>query len=227
MRHLLPVYRATYLPAYESDGIPYIRWTIHPVCDQVAGNITQRSTGPPNTHMTVSISGPVHQPAPRGKISLPAASPPIPSITKLPAESRPRRPPRSRASGRRSRPDPGGRRRPTRDLRACPTRARTSKSPWGSRPHVDQARSVQPPHPGGGAGFFDLPQIGKTDPRQKPTGTRRTGTTNGSVTPKLRTSIQYRDRFGVEPICRVLTEHDMQIARAATTPTGARPVGVV
>src|SRR5664280_32212 len=77
MRHLLPVYRATYLPAYESDGIPYIRWTIHPVCDQVAGNITQRSTGPPYTHMTVSISGPVHQPAPRGKISLPAASPPF------------------------------------------------------------------------------------------------------------------------------------------------------
>ena len=35
---------------------------------------------------------------------------------------------------------------------------------------------------------------------------------------------QYRDRFGVEPICRVLTEHDMQIAPSSYYAHRRRPV---
>jgi len=53
-----------------------------------------------------------------------------------------------------------------------------SSSPASTRPAHRRrmphrpARSVQS-HPGGGAGFFDLAQIAQTDPRQKPTGTRK------------------------------------------------------
>ena len=179
----------TYLPAQKVVRYPVYTVDHHPSMPPKC------LTGPPYIRMTVTRRTGPFSPAPAGKISLPG--PPVPPIlsTAPPTSSSflvrrkpapiPRGPPA----------DPMGRFRPEADARPPLSQGSVARAggisvqpPLLEQPLVDQAprtagecphrglaRSVQTPAPwpAPAPGFFDLTQIAQTDPRQKPTGTRK------------------------------------------------------